>query len=106
MGRDESQQCRTNGGPSNTRSNTSAAPTRSRAARRANRPCSKRFPPTPRLHAKFFAAIGVLVENQDPSNKLLDVETQLGWLRAIGFADVDCYWKWREFGLLVGHKEG
>jgi SAM-dependent methyltransferase len=62
--------------------------------------------PTPRLHRKFFDAIGVPVENEDPSNKLLHAETQLDWLRKIGFADVDCYWKWREFALLIGHKEG
>jgi tRNA (cmo5U34)-methyltransferase len=62
--------------------------------------------PTPRLHRRFFDAIGVPVENEDPSNKLLVVETQLDWLRRIGFVDVDCYWKWREFALLIGHKEG
>jgi tRNA (cmo5U34)-methyltransferase len=49
--------------------------------------------PTPRLHAQFFAVLGQDVKCEAPSNKLLDVETQLGWLRAIGFADVDCRWK-------------
>jgi tRNA (cmo5U34)-methyltransferase len=62
--------------------------------------------PTPALHRKFFGAIAVPVENEDPSNRLIDVDTQLDWLRQIGFVDLDCYWKWREFALLVGHKEG
>jgi tRNA (cmo5U34)-methyltransferase len=59
---------------------------------------------TPRLHARFFAAIGEPLENEDPSDRLLDVETQLGWLRELGFDDVDCYWKWLEMALLVGVK--
>jgi ubiquinone/menaquinone biosynthesis C-methylase UbiE len=36
--------------------------------------------PTENLHWKFVAAIGWTPETEDPSNKLLDVETQLGWL--------------------------
>jgi SAM-dependent methyltransferase len=59
---------------------------------------------TARLHLAFFEAIGEPIENEDPSDRLLDVETQLGWLRAIGFDDVDCYWKWMEMALLVGVK--
>jgi tRNA (cmo5U34)-methyltransferase len=59
---------------------------------------------TPRLHEAFLHSIGYTVETEDPSNKLLDMETQLGWLREIGFIDVDCHWKWRELALLVGRR--
>ena len=57
--------------------------------------------PTPRLEASFLAAIGVDPGWTDPSNRLLDVGTQLGWLRELGFTDVDCHWKWRELALLA-----
>lgn len=60
--------------------------------------------PSHRLHLAFFAAIDEPIENEDPSDRLLDVETQLGWLRELGFDDVDCYWKWLEMALLVGVK--
>ncbi len=60
--------------------------------------------PTHRLHLAFFAAIEEPIENEDPSDRLLDVETQLGWLRELGFEDVDCYWKWLEMALLIGVK--
>ncbi len=60
--------------------------------------------PTPRLHEEFLQNIGFTVETEDPSNKLLDLETQLAWLRNTGFVDVDCHWKWRELALLAGRR--
>lgn len=60
--------------------------------------------PNDRLHQQFRVAMGIDQEPDDPSNKLLDVETQLRWLREIGFDDVDCYWKWLELALLIGVK--
>jgi len=57
-----------------------------------------------RLHLAFFAAIDEPLEHEDPSDRLLDVESQLGWLRELGFGDVDCYWKWLEMALLIGVK--
>jgi tRNA (cmo5U34)-methyltransferase len=60
--------------------------------------------PTQELHEEFLHHIGYTVETEDPSNKLLDLETQLQWLREIGFVDVDCHWKWRELALLVGRR--
>jgi tRNA (cmo5U34)-methyltransferase len=60
--------------------------------------------PTDRVHLKFLASIGMKPEEEDLDNKLLDVETQLAWLREIGYSDVDCYWKWLEIALLVGFK--
>lgn len=58
--------------------------------------------PTADLHRQFLAMLDVRPEDEDPSNKLVDVDTQLEWLRDIGFVDVDCHWKWRELALLVG----
>lgn len=55
--------------------------------------------PTERLHEEFLTLVGA---PEDPSNQLLDVETQLRWLRAIGFVEVECFWKWRELALLSG----
>jgi tRNA (cmo5U34)-methyltransferase len=62
--------------------------------------------PTHRLHLAFFEAIDEPIENEDPSDRCLDVETQLGWLRELGFEDVDCCWKWLEMALLIGFKPG
>jgi tRNA (cmo5U34)-methyltransferase len=60
--------------------------------------------PTPTLHEHFRVRMGIAEQPEDPSNKLLDVETQLNWLREIGYTDVDCYWKWLELALLIGIK--
>lgn len=60
--------------------------------------------PNEHVHARFVEEMGMKPEDEDPSNKLLDVETQLQWLRELGFQHVDCYWKWRELALLIGFK--
>lgn len=57
--------------------------------------------PTPVLHQEFLDLLGV---PEDPSNRLVDVETQLRWLRELGFEDADCLWKWRELALLFGRR--
>jgi tRNA (cmo5U34)-methyltransferase len=55
---------------------------------------------TPELHAAFRAAIGK--PDDDPEDLLVDVETQLRWMRAGGLEQVDCLWRWRGFALLAG----
>jgi tRNA (cmo5U34)-methyltransferase len=59
---------------------------------------------TAQLHESFLQQLDLTPETEDPSNKLLDLELQLAWLREIGFIDVDCHWKWRELALLAGAK--
>ena len=60
--------------------------------------------PSEGLHRRFMDALTIRPGDEDPSNKLLDVETQLAWLREIGFTDVDCIWKWLELAVLTGTK--
>ena len=61
--------------------------------------------PTSELHEAFFVAMGMTLADEDQSNQLLDVETQVGWLRATGFAQVDCFWKWRELAVFGGVRQ-
>jgi tRNA (cmo5U34)-methyltransferase len=59
---------------------------------------------TPELHVEFLATLGIAPEDDDPSNQLVAVDVQLGWLRDLGFEQVDNLWRWRELALLVGRK--
>ncbi len=62
--------------------------------------------PTAALHRDFLGTMNVRPEDEDPSNKLVDVFDQLRWLRELDFEDVDCHWKWRELALLAGRRRG
>lgn len=62
--------------------------------------------PSERLHLRFLDSLGITPSDEDEGNILLDVESQLNWLRHAGFEDVDCYWKWLELCLFGGRKTG
>jgi SAM-dependent methyltransferase len=61
---------------------------------------------TDRRHEEFLRAIGSSPAQDDPSNKLVAVETHLAWLDALGYADAECLWKWRELAVVTGTKPG
>ena len=56
--------------------------------------------PTPELHERFRREVGR--PEDDPADRLADLCDQLGWLRAAGFADADCHFKWLQLTLVVG----
>jgi tRNA (cmo5U34)-methyltransferase len=58
--------------------------------------------PTPALHQAYLRSAGLEPKQEDPANQLLGLDTQLAWLRDLGYTDVDCLWKWREYALFVG----
>ena len=60
--------------------------------------------PSERLHLEFLEKLGLRPDQEDTENKLLALETQLQWLREIGFTEVDCHWKWRELAFFAGVK--
>jgi tRNA (cmo5U34)-methyltransferase len=59
---------------------------------------------TPRRHEEFLYALGSSPEQDDPSNKLVQVGTHLSWLADCGFVDGECLWKWRELAVVTGNK--
>ncbi len=56
-------------------------------------------PASPQLHERFRREIGRTED--DPTDRLADLSTQLDWLRETGFAEVDCHFKWLELALMV-----
>jgi cyclopropane fatty-acyl-phospholipid synthase-like methyltransferase len=56
--------------------------------------------PTRELHERFRREIGR--PEDDPADRLAPLGDQLDWLRAAGFADVDCHFKWLQLTLVVG----
>jgi SAM-dependent methyltransferase len=57
-----------------------------------------------RLHREFLDAIGERPGDEDPSDRLVPAWKQVQWLTELGFADADCYWKWRELALIGGRR--
>lgn len=55
---------------------------------------------TPELHERFRREIGR--PEDDPADRLADLADQIEWLRAAGFADADCHFKWLQLTLVVG----
>ncbi|HEV7526587.1 MAG TPA: class I SAM-dependent methyltransferase [Acidimicrobiia bacterium] len=60
--------------------------------------------PTDELHREFLVALGLDPADDDPSNQLVAVEQHLTWLNEFGFANSECFWKWRELAVLAGTK--
>jgi tRNA (cmo5U34)-methyltransferase len=56
-----------------------------------------------RLHERFRREIGRTED--DPSDRLADLSEQVGWMREVGFGEVDCHFKWLELALVVAVKD-
>lgn len=55
-----------------------------------------------RLHERFRREIGRVED--DPTDRLAGLDEQMDWLREVGFAEVDCHFKWLEMALIVAVK--
>jgi hypothetical protein len=59
---------------------------------------------TAELHERFRVAIGRVQD--DPADCLAALCEHLDWLRAVGFGEVDCHFKWLELTLIVARRAG
>ena len=57
-----------------------------------------------KLNQYFRKVMGRRPINKEHGKRLTRIHIQLEWLSEIGFVDVDCYWRWLEFALLIGFK--
>jgi tRNA (cmo5U34)-methyltransferase len=57
-----------------------------------------------RLHERFRREIGRTQD--DPTDRFADLAAQMSWLRKVGFAEVDCHFKWLEMTLVIAVKKG
>ncbi len=57
---------------------------------------------SPQLHERFRSEIGR--PEDDPADRLANLAGQIGWLRELGFEDVDCQFKWLQLALIVARK--
>ena len=57
---------------------------------------------SPRLHERFRREVGRAED--DPSDRLADLSQQIEWLRALGFDEVDCHFKWLQLALIVARR--
>jgi len=62
------------------------------------------FTDSKHLNTFFRKKMGHKVINKEHNKRLTKLDVQLDWLSDIGFTDVDCYWKWLEFALIIGYK--
>jgi SAM-dependent methyltransferase len=59
--------------------------------------------PTSELHRRSQAAFNLTPDDEE-DDRPAPLEPQLGWLRAAGFANVDCYWKLLELAVIAGER--
>ncbi len=57
---------------------------------------------TAALHERFRVAIGRAQD--DPADRLAGLCEQLDWLRAAGFQEVDCHFKWLALALILARR--